>query len=244
MPKCLVQSDVFIKASHGAGARVAFSIRLAAGVILQTTSDQIFLHAVKRRPKVTAGILGAASFQEFIWAVAGNMGQVKVTVAICLEILKLTHWQIRLLSKSSLLREVAKRIPAEYKQRVIYGLSTGTLDSGVSEVIEKLTSPVGKRLETLHWLQDNGYRTYGMICPILPQKDELAYRCFAEQIAANINLGKCEHIWAEVLNARGGSLAATSQAFRQAGRHDEADLVDKVAAVGVSGRSHNSPEPV
>jgi len=162
--------------------------------------------------------------------VAGNMGQVKVTVAICLEILKLTHWQIRLLSKSSLLREVAKRIPAEYKQRVIYGLSTGTLDSGVSEVIEKLTSPVGKRLETLHWLQDNGYRTYGMICPILPQKDESAYRCFAEQIAANINLGKCEHVWAEVLNARGDSLAATSRALRQTGRHGEADLVDKVTA--------------
>ena len=69
--------------------------------------------------------------------VAGNMGQVKVTVAICLEILKLTHWQIRLLSKNSLLREVAKRIPAEFKQRMIYGLSTGTLDPIASAAIEK-----------------------------------------------------------------------------------------------------------
>ncbi|MGA3179476.1 MAG: hypothetical protein ABSF38_03945 [Verrucomicrobiota bacterium] len=162
--------------------------------------------------------------------VAGNMGQVKVTVAICLEILELTHWQIRLLSKNSLLREVAKRIPTEFKQRMIYGLSTGTLDAVASAAIEKGTALVGKRLETLHWLQDNSYRTYGMICPILPQKNESAYRAFAEQAVAQINLEKCEHVWAEVLNPRGASLHATSTALRQAGRIDEADLLDRVVA--------------
>ena len=162
--------------------------------------------------------------------VAGNMGQVKVTVAICLEILNLTHWQIRLLSKSPLLREVAERIPAEFKHRMIYGFSTGTLDPVASAAIEKGTPPVGKRLEALHWLQVNGYRTYGMICPLLPQKNETAYRAFAEQAAAQINLEKCEQVWAEVLNPRGGSLRATTTALRQAGRIDEADLVDRVAA--------------
>ena len=161
--------------------------------------------------------------------VAGNLSQVEVTVAMCLEILKLTHWHIRLLSKSALLRKVAEQIPAEFKQRVIYGLSTGTVDNGIASAIEKGAPSVAKRLETLHWLQENGYRTYGMICPILPQKDEAAYREFAEQAAAQINLGKCEHVWAEVLNARGDSLDSTTLALRQAGRHDEADLLDKVA---------------
>ena len=125
---------------------------------------------------------------------------------------------------------MAKRIPAEFKQRMIYGLSTGTLDPVASAAIEKGTALVGKRLEALHWLQDNGYRTYGMICPILPQKNESAYRAFAEQAVAQINLEKCEHVWAEVLNPRGASLHATSTALRQAGRIDEADLLDRVVA--------------
>jgi DNA repair photolyase len=89
--------------------------------------------------------------------IAATMDQVRVTVEICNTILEHTHWQIRLLSKSSFLRQVAERIPEKYKSRVIYGLSTGTLDSKLAASFEKGTALVSKRFETLRWLQDHGY---------------------------------------------------------------------------------------
>jgi DNA repair photolyase len=157
--------------------------------------------------------------------IAATMDQVRETVEICKAILDLTHWQIRLLSKSSFLRQVAERIPVKYKDRVIYGLSTGTLDSDLAKSFEKGTALVSKRLATLKWLQENGYRTFGMVCPILPQKDCAA---FAKQMAVTIDVEKCEHVWAEVINLRGDSLTATAQALQGAGYKGEADLLEKV----------------
>ncbi|HYG34935.1 MAG TPA: hypothetical protein VEC99_09135 [Clostridia bacterium] len=159
--------------------------------------------------------------------VAATMDHVRTTVEICRAILELTHWQIRLLSKSSLLLQVAKAVPSEFKDRMIYGFSTGTLDPSLARIYEVGTALVSKRLDALHWLQDNGYRTFGMICPVLPQKD---YDRFAVEVAEKIRAGQCEHIWAEVLNKRCDSLKATSLALREAGRLEEADLVDAVAA--------------
>lgn len=158
--------------------------------------------------------------------VAANMNQVKVTVDICKVILELTNWQIRLLSKSSLLLEVAKQIPIEFKNRMIYGLSTGTFDSELAALFEKGTGLVSKRLEALKWLQDNGHRTFGMICPILPQAD---YKAFADSIKDHIDVSKCEHVWAEVINGRGDSLTATVNALRTGKRDAEADLLAKIA---------------
>ncbi|MEI8289777.1 MAG: hypothetical protein WCH99_09910 [Verrucomicrobiota bacterium] len=158
--------------------------------------------------------------------VAATVSQVNTTVEICNAILELTHWQIRLLSKSPLLVEVAKRIPAQHKNRVIYGLSTGTMDSDLTKAFEIGTGLVSKRLAALKWLQENGYRTFGMICPILPQAD---YSAFAQSVAQNIDIAKCEHVWAESMNVRGDSLTATVQALRGAGRNAEADLLEKIA---------------
>jgi DNA repair photolyase len=159
--------------------------------------------------------------------VAASMAHVQVTSEICREILELTHWQIRLLSKSSLLLHVAKAMPGKYKGRMIYGFSTGTLDSSLAKIYEVGTALVAKRLDALHWLQDNGYRTFGMVCPVLPQRD---YDLFAAEVAEKLRVGQCEHVWAEVLNKRCDSLKATSLALREAGRLEEADRVDAVAA--------------
>ena len=161
--------------------------------------------------------------------VAANLPQVNVTVAVCNAILELTHWQIRLLSKSSLLLEVAKQIPEKYKNRIIYGFSTGTFDSDLAALFEKGTGLVSKRLAALKWLQDNGYRTFGMVCPILPQAD---YKAFAKSVAANIDIANCEHVSAEVINGRGDSLQATVDALRN-GRHDaEANLLAGITTDG------------
>lgn len=158
--------------------------------------------------------------------VAATMSQVNTTVDICTAILELTHWQIRLLSKSSLLLKVAESIPEQYKNRVIYGLSTGTMDSELTKAFECGTGLVSKRLAALKRLQDNDYRTYAMICPILPQTD---YHAFAQSVVQHINIAKCEHVWAEIMNVRGESLTATMQALRDAGRNGEADLLERIA---------------
>src|SRR5262249_14241751 len=74
--------------------------------------------------------------------VAANMDLVRETVLACCNILELTNWHIRLLSKSNLLPKIAKELMeracdgrhgteaftrADVKARMIFGVSTGTL---------------------------------------------------------------------------------------------------------------------
>lgn len=161
--------------------------------------------------------------------VAANMELVRETVDICREILSLTHWQIRLLSKSSLLPKVAEAIAAEgrcWEDRMIFGVSTGTLNDGLARAFEKGTALVSKRITSLHWLQDNGFRTYGMICPSLPQSD---YRKFAEDMSQAIRSERCETVWSESINVRGDSFTRTEQALSDAGFHDEARRLQVVS---------------
>ena len=156
---------------------------------------------------------------------AGNMTLVKETVAACGTIFNLTNWDVRILSKGNLLPEVAKLIPGEFKDRVIYGVSTGTLDVGLCKAFERGTALVSKRLESLHWLQDNGYRTFGMLCPILPQED---YEKYVKQALKAIRVDRCEHVWAEVINLRGDSFPATCEALEKGGFAVDADRLRSV----------------
>jgi DNA repair photolyase len=162
--------------------------------------------------------------------VAGNMELVRETVAICRVILELTNWDIRLLSKSNLLPKVAESLLewgesmmyGDMKDRVIYGVSTGTLDDNLAAAFEQGTAKVSKRIQSLHWLQDNGFRTFGMICPSLPMASREDYVRFAQSMASTIRADRCEHVWAEVINARGESFTKTHSALEAAGFHTEA----------------------
>ena len=158
--------------------------------------------------------------------VAANPVLVAETTEACKIILDLTHWQIRLLSKSNLITEVAKGIPESQRQRLIFGVSTGTLDDQLARAFEVGTPLVSKRLEALRWLQDEGFRTYAMICPSLPQRD---YPGFARDMAAAIRWERCEHVWAEVLNARGESFERTFTALTNAGFDWEAQSLKSVS---------------
>lgn len=157
--------------------------------------------------------------------VAGNMELVRETIAACTVILGLTHWQIRLLSKSNLLPKIAQGLPEHYRDRMIYGVSTGTLDDGLARVFEEGTPLVSKRLQSLHWLQDNGFRTFGMVCPSLPQWD---YHTFARKMAVAIRADRCEHVWAEVVNLRGQSFTRTHAALAAGGFELEANRLENV----------------
>ncbi len=165
---------------------------------------------------------------------AGNMELVRETVEACKIILTLTNWHIRLLSKSNLLPKVAKEL-SEWglitkdvaKDRVIYGVSTGTLDNKLAAAFEEGCPLVSKRIESLHWLQDNGYRTFGMICPSLPQRD---YDKWAWDMAKALRVEHCEHVWAEVMNVRGTNVEATVECLTDAGYSWEAAELAKVKA--------------
>lgn len=128
---------------------------------------------------------------------------------MCRVVLENTNWDIRLLSKSNLLPLIAKGIPEEHAQRMIYGVSTGTLDDELGK-FEKGTALISKRIQSLRKLQDMGLRTFGMICPVLPQRD---YDAFAEMLADTICIDRCEHVWGEVFNPRGGALKSTQSSL-------------------------------
>lgn len=174
--------------------------------------------------------------------VAANMELVRETVEICKVILELTNWDIRLLSKSNLLPKVALGLAevdpgnaqSGYPSRVIYGVSTGTLDDKLAATFEEGTAKVSKRLESLHWLQDNGFRTFGMICPSLPHwepgvPDAIAYQHWAESVHQAIHADRCEHVWAEVINLRGDSFTKTVSALQTAGYGQMAAELQRVS---------------
>lgn len=167
--------------------------------------------------------------------VAANMDLVKETVEACTLILEMTYWQIRLLSKSNLLPKVAVRLlqaagkgftEEDVMKRMIFGVSTGTLDDKEAWAFEVGTPKVSKRIESLHCLQDAGFRTYGMICPSLPQRD---YRQFSAEMKDAIRVDKCEHVWAEVMNVRGESMKRTVSALQEAGFEWKAEQLQRVS---------------
>lgn len=161
--------------------------------------------------------------------VAANMELVRETVEACRAILQLTRWDIRLLSKSTLLPKVAEMLGEAGKSRVIYGVSTGTLDDGLARAFERGTPLVSKRLESLHTLQDAGCRTFGMICPSLPDPLGGDYLAFAREMKAAIRAERCEHVWGEVINVRGDSMTRTVAALREAGARNHAASLEHVS---------------
>src|SRR5436309_5014313 len=163
------------------------------------------------RPKFNDLNDGRVIYASPLVDIAANMDLVRETIEACKLILELTHWQIRLLSKSNLLPIIARELP---RDRIIYGVSTGTLDDKLAVAFEQGTPLPSKRLQSLHWLQDNGYRTFGMICPSLPQTE---YDAFAREMSDAIRAEKCEHIWAEIINVRSESMTRTVAALRAAG---------------------------
>lgn len=170
--------------------------------------------------------------------VAANMDLVRETVECVKAILELTNWHVRLLSKSPLLRNVAELLidetnflatVASVQERVIFGLSTGTMNERVSKAIEPDVPTVANRIKALHWFQQNEFRTFAMVCPSLPQDD---YAKFARDMRDTLRYELCEHVWAEVVNVRGESFVRTSRALLAAGLEHEAELLSRVSGAG------------
>ena len=207
--QCLGFGDVVIRRDR--------AIALLKGQLLTESGKRIFEQGDNR-------VLFTSSTVD----VAANLELLRETADACNLILEHSDLQIRLLSKSSLLHRLIadNLIPERHHQRLIFGFSTGTLDDNVAGAIEKGTAKVSKRIESLHWLQDRGLRTFGMICPSLPQAD---YGEFSREICKAIRVRNCEHVWAEPLNVRGQSLLKTIAALHNAGLRVEADRLAAVS---------------
>lgn len=165
--------------------------------------------------------------------VAANPELCAETVEACALILTHTAWQIRLLSKSNLLPTIARGLEERCpdlnpRGRVIYGVSTGTLDDDLARAFEQNTPLVRRRIQSLHRLQDDGFRTYGMICPSLPLPAG-DYAGFARSMADAIRADRCEHVWAEVINVRGESMTRTVAALEAGGCHAQARELNRVS---------------
>lgn len=109
---------------------------------------------------------------------------------------------------------------------MLFGVSTGTQCDRVGRAIERGTALVSKRVRSLHWLQHEGYRTFGMICPSLPVAD---YPGFARDMWKAIRGERCERVFAEVMNLRGASFANTVLALRTAGLTLPAERLEGVS---------------
>jgi DNA repair photolyase len=206
--------------THGITAPHEDIVIRRAGAIARLCCELTDRHG---RPKYWARDDRRVIYSSPLVDVAANMELVHETIKACQVILKLTNWQIRLLSKSNLLPKIAEQL-STHRDRMIYGVSTGTLDDDLARVFEKGTPLVSKRIASLHWLQDNGFRTFGMICPSLPQED---YNDFAEWMRYSIRADRCEHVWAEVLNVRGDSMTRTINALAAGGSHMEARMLSE-----------------
>ena len=145
-----------------------------------------------------------------------------ISIAAMRLILERSNLEIRVLSKSILIKEIAKEL-ADYKDRIVFSLSTGTALKEISASIEHYAAPIGLRVKALHWLQDNNYRTYGMICPVLPSE--------INDVAALIDQVRpehCEHVWVEAINVRGKSLVNTYDALTKSGLVVHAEELNRV----------------
>jgi len=160
---------------------------------------------------------------------AANMELVGETAKALTRIFEETNWDVRILSKSNMLPKLAETVPKKFRQRMIFGVSTGTLDDNLGRAIERGTPLVSKRIQSLHWLQDHGFRTYGMICPSLPQPD---YDEFSRSTCEAIRVDCCEHVWAEPINTRGKSFPATVNTLKAAGFDTEASALERVCGHG------------
>jgi len=152
----------------------------------------------------------------------------KETVEIVQVLLQDTGWEVRLLSKSPLIRKIADSLSKDQKNRVIFGLSTGTIDDEIARAIEPACPAASKRCEALRWLQDNEFRTFAMLCPIMPQPMDQ----FIEKMKDLIRPERCEHVWAEIINVRGLSMQKTIAGLERAGLHQAAADLGAVSGEG------------
>lgn len=122
-----------------------------------------------------------------------------VTERVLSILIEQTSFRVRILTKNAVVGSPKWiRFFEAHRDRLVVGLSTGSLDRPWARNIELRTSTVKARLAALRSLQDTGIPTYGMLCPVFPAAlgDDVA------EIIERIRPDVVEEIWAEPYNDR------------------------------------------
>ncbi len=156
-----------------------------------------------------------------------------ITTSAIKLIMESSDLHVRVLSKSVLIMDIALALE-DFRERITYSLSTGTIRPEISACIEGNASPIEERIKTLNQLQADGFRTYGMLCPILPSEmDKL------DILIDEINPKVCEHVWAEAINIRGKSLVETREQLIECGLTEDAEAIGDVKGNKESWRNYS-----
>lgn len=117
-------------------------------------------------------------------------------------ILQRTAFRIRILTKWTigLDREWVEYL-SENRNRVVVGMSCGTLDDSLAAAVEHLTPKPSQRVKAFHTLLNHGVPCYAMFCPILPgaHKADEVNRLIDAFVPSNELV---ETVWAEPFNDR------------------------------------------
>lgn len=140
-----------------------------------------------------------------------------VTLCVLQRVLNDTRFRVRVLTKNA---AVGSRNWVQFfkfwRDRVIVGLSIGTLDDAWAKKIEVGTSSPSARVRALRRLQDSGVPTYGMLCPVFP---DVMAGAGVEGLVDEIRPWRCAEVFAEPYNDRANwSRVAEGYAEGSAGR--------------------------
>lgn len=126
-----------------------------------------------------------------------------VTEEALQRLIERTSFRVRVLTKNSVVG--LSRMWVEYfhanLDRVVVGLSTGTLDDEWARRVEVGCPPPSARTKATRYLQALGVPTFGMLCPIFPDAMTGDGDGVADLVEA-IRPNDCETVWAEPYNDR------------------------------------------
>jgi DNA repair photolyase len=146
----------------------------------------------------------------------------------CMEaVLSWPGWTLRILTKNAAVSKDFDLIE-RYKDRVLVGLSiTGTPDQDeIINILEPNASSIRERMSVMVEAAARGFRTYGMLCPLLPGIADAS-----EQIDQLVKFAadcRVEEIFAEPVNPRGPGLRLCQEALEQWGYDKQAQAIAQI----------------
>jgi len=146
----------------------------------------------------------------------------------CLEaLLADPGWTVRILTKNAIVSRDFDLIE-KHRDRVLLGLSlTATPDKDkILGEIEPNASTLSERMRTLHEAHQRGFRTFGMLCPLLPGMADAPEQI--EELVSFLEKIGVEEVFAEAVNQRGPGLKCTEEALSQADFIAEAKSLSRI----------------
>jgi DNA repair photolyase len=142
-------------------------------------------------------------------------------------ILEQPGWTVRVLTKSADVADDFDLI-CGYRERVLVGISlTATPDqSDVCSAIEPHASLIPERMDAIRQANRQGLRTYGMLCPLLPEIGNSAAQ-IEKMVKFVVGCG-AEELFVEPVNPRGPGLMNTQEALEAGGYGKEAAAVQEI----------------